>query len=105
MKATVSGIDRIWNSTEAMLNQQTFDAAIVVVCVRYVCDKVCRILNLSENEYYMPSSGLIHHILRWAVMSLTNRCGKLQWRLDTMEKVREIIGSRYVGRGDVSDSD
>ena len=100
----MSGIDIILNRTEAMLNQQTFEAAIDVACVLCVCDEVHRILNVSEDEYYITSSGLIHHILRRAVMSLTDKCGKLQWRLDMTEKVRETIGSRYVGRNDVCNS-
>ena len=71
----MSGIARIWNRTEAMLNQQTFDAALDVACVQYVCDETFRILDLSEDEYCMPSSGIIQHILRWVVMSLTDRSG------------------------------
>ena len=92
------------NRTEAMLNQQTFEAALDVACVRYVCDEVCCILNLSEDEYYTPSSGLIQRIMHWADISLTDRCGTLQWRLDMMEKVGEMMGSQYVGRGYVCDS-
>ena len=97
----MSGIDKILNRAEAMLNQHTFDAALAGACVRYACDDVVRILDLSEDEYYMPSSGLIQHILHWDVMSLTDRCERMQWRLDMMEKVTESIGSRYAGRDDV----
>ena len=35
-----------------------------------MCDEVCRILNISKDEVYTPSSGLIQHMLRWAVMSV-----------------------------------
>ena len=51
-------IDRIWNRAEAMMNQNTFDAAVDAACVRYACNEVVRILDLSEDEYYVPSSGL-----------------------------------------------
>ena len=64
MQVTVTNIDRIWNRAEAMMNQNTFDAAVDAACVRYVCNEVVRILDLSEDEYYVPSSGLIMHILR-----------------------------------------
>ena len=64
MVATVNGIDVIQNRTEALLNQQSFDAAPDAACVRYVCDEVCRILNLSKDEVYTPSSGLIQHMLQ-----------------------------------------
>ena len=43
MEATVNGIDRIQDRTEALFNQQSFDAALDAACVRYVCDEVCRI--------------------------------------------------------------
>lgn len=81
------------------------ESALYVACVRYACDEVVRILDLSEDEYYMPYSGFIYHILRWVVMALTDRCGRIQCRLDIMKKVKESIGSRYTGRGDVCDSD
>ena len=34
-----------------MLNQQTFVSALYAACVRYVCDEVVRILDLSEDDY------------------------------------------------------
>ena len=91
MQATMQGIDRIYNRTEAMLNQQAFDAAFDAGCVHYLRDEVVRILNLSDDEYYMPSSGLLLHILRWAVYAGEERCGKLQWRMDILEKVKDSI--------------
>ena len=83
------GIKRIQDLKEAMLNQQSFNPALDVACVRYVCDEVYRILNLSKDEVYTPSSGLIQHLLRWTVMSLTDRCATLQWQIDMMGMVRE----------------
>ena len=44
-------IDRIWNRAEAMMNKNTFDAAVDAACVRYACNEVVRILDLSEDEY------------------------------------------------------
>ena len=34
MQVTVMNIDRIWNRAEAMMNQNTFDAAVDAACVR-----------------------------------------------------------------------
>ena len=105
MQVTVTNIDRIWNRAEAMMNQNTFDAAVDAACVRYACNEVVRILDLSEDEYYVPSSGLIMHILRWVVIALEERFGKMQWSLDMADTVRATIASRYAGKNDVADSD
>ena len=51
----------------------------------------------------MPSSGLLLHILRWAVFAVEERCGKLQWRIDIIEKVKDNIESQYAGKVDVCD--
>ena len=77
MQVTVNNIDRIWNCTEAMLNQQSVDAAVDAACVRYACDEVDRILYMLEDEYYLPPSGLMLHILRWLVIALEERLGKI----------------------------
>ena len=105
MQVTVMNIDRIWNRAEAMMNQNTFDAGVDAACVRYACNEVVRILDLSEDEYYVPSSGLIMHILRWVVIALEERFGKMQWSLDMADTVRATIASRYAGKNDVVDSD
>ena len=76
MHMTVMNIERIWNRAEGMMKQNTFDAAVDAACVRYACNEVVRILDLSEDEYYVPSSGLIMHILRWVVIALEERFGK-----------------------------
>ena len=108
-EATVSNVDRIWNRTEAMLNQQTFDTAVNAACVLYTCDEMVHILDLSEDEYYVPSASLIHRLLRWVVIALTERFGKFQWRIDMIEMVRKTVDTqyailRYAGKGD-DDSD
>ena len=77
MQVTVTNIGIIWNRAEAMMNQNTFDAAVDAACVRYACNEVVRILDLSEDEYYVPSSGLIMHILHWVVIALEERFGKM----------------------------
>ena len=41
LEATVGGIDKIQDRTEAICNQHTFDAALDVACVHYVCDEMC----------------------------------------------------------------
>ena len=78
MQVTVVNLERIWNRAEAMMNQNTFDAAVDAACVRYACYEVVRILDLSENEYYVPSSCLIMHILLWVVIALEEKFGKMQ---------------------------
>ena len=105
MQVTVTNIDRIWNRAEAMMNQNTFEAAVDAACIRYACNEVVRILDLSQDEYYVPSSGLIMHILRWAVIALEERFVKTQWNVDMADTVRATIASRYAGENDVGDSD
>ena len=63
-----------------------------------------RILNLSDDEYYVPSSGLDNHLLRWVVAAFVEKVGKLQWRLDIIEKVRNTIASQYKDTCPVSSS-
>ena len=79
--------------------------AVDAACVRYVCNEVVRIFDLSEDEYYVPSSGLITHILRWAVIALEERFAKMQWSFDIADTVRATIASRFAGENDVADSD
>ena len=105
MQVTVMNIDRIWNRAEAMMNKNTFDAAVDAACVRYACNEVVRILDISEDEYYVPSSGFIMHILRWGIIALEERFGKMEWSLDMADTVRATIASRYAGKNDVVDSD
>ena len=105
MQVTVTNIDRIWNRAEAMMNQNTFEAAVDAACIRYACNEVVRILDLSEDEYYVPSSGLIMHILRWAAIALEERFAETQWNIDMADTVRAVIASRYAGKNDVGDSD
>ena len=76
MQVTVMNIDRIWNRAEAMMNKNTFEAAVDAASVRYTCNEVVLILDISEDEYYVPSSGLIMHVLRWVVIALEERLGK-----------------------------
>ena len=90
MQATVTIIDRIWNRAEAMMNQNTFDAAVDAACIRYACNEVVRILDLSEDEYYVPSSGLIKHIIRWVVISLEERFAKTQWNVDMTDTIKQV---------------
>ena len=70
----MAGLDRIQDRTEAVFNHKSFDAALDVASVRYMYDEVCRILNLSTDGVYIPSSGVIQHLLHWTVISLNDRC-------------------------------
>ena len=105
MQVKVTNIDRIWNRAEAMMNQNTFETAVDAACIRYACNELVRILDLSEDEYYIPSSGIIMHILRWSVIALEEMFAKTQWNVDMAETVRAAIASRYAGKNDVGDSD
>ena len=69
--------------------------AVYEACVPYTCAEVFRILNLSDDDYYAPSSDLVNHVLRWVVTAFIARFEKLQWRLDMIEKVRNTIASQY----------
>ena len=84
-------IDIIQNRMEEMLNEQAFDAALDAACVRHVCNEVCRILYMSEQEYYSPPTGFTLHIPDWTVEALTHRGVSLQWLLDIAEKVKETL--------------
>ena len=52
-------------------------------------------LNMSDYEYYVPSSCMVNHTLRCVVTVFMARFEKLQWRLDMIEKVRNTIASQY----------
>ena len=95
IEMTVSKIDKIRDRTDAMLNQQTFDVTVDEACVCYTCAEVVRILSLTDDEYYVPSSCFVNHTLRCVVTVFMARFEKLQWRLDMIEKVRNTIASQY----------
>ena len=66
MEATVSGLDRIRDRSEAMTNENNFYKALEVASVRYACDEVHRIMNLNDDkDRYVPSSSMVMHVLRW----------------------------------------
>ena len=51
-----------------MVSKLSFIIIIIIIdmaCIRYVSAEVVRILDLLEDEYYVPSSGLVLHILYW----------------------------------------
>ena len=50
MEATVSGIDRIRDRSEAMTNEQNFYRALDVACVRYASAEVVCIMNLMDDD-------------------------------------------------------
>ena len=87
IQKTVSRLYKIWDRTDAMLNQQTFDVAVDEACVRYTCGEVVHLLDLSDDDYYVPSSCLV-------VTAFLARFEKLQWCLDMVAKVRNTIASQ-----------
>ena len=89
-------IDIIQNRMEETLNEQAFDAALDAACVRHVCNEVCRILYLSEQENYSQSTGFTLHVPDWTVEALTHKCVSLQWLLDMAEKVKETLRCQWI---------
>ena len=78
-EATVSGLDRIRDRSEAMRLENYFYKALEVASVQHACDEVARIMNLTdEKECYIPSSDLFLHILRWLAIEVTAKCGNMQ---------------------------
>ena len=95
MEATVSGLDRIRDRSEAMTNENNFYKAIEVASVKYACDEVNRILNLKDDkEHYVPSSCLIMHVLRWLSIEVTSRCANMMWRHDVAKLVKKTLAER-----------
>ena len=88
-----------------MTNDQNFYKALDDACVRYVSNEVVRILDLTDDdECYVPSSGLVLHILRWLAIDLTTWLGEMQWRFDVKDMVRKNLASRYANtHGDTDD--
>ena len=70
-----------------------------------MCAEVVRILNLTDDdECYVPSSGLVLHILRWLAIDITTKCGEMQWRFDVNDMIRKSLASRYANmHGDTDD--
>ena len=99
MEATVSGLDRIRNRSEAMANENNFYKALEFACVQYTCDEVNRIMNLTDDkERYVPLSSMIMHVLRWLSIEVIATCGNMQWRHHVTEVVRKSMYERYSDR-------
>ena len=105
MEATVSGLDRIRDRSEAMRIENNFYKALEVASVQYACDEVARIMNLTDDkECYIPSSDLVLHILRWLAIEVTAKCGSMQWRYDVKDLVRKSLTERCANmQGDTAD--
>ena len=96
MEATVSGLDRIRDRSEAMTNEHNLYKALEVASVQYACDEVNRIMNLTDNkERYVPSSSMVMHVLRWLSIEVIATCGNMQWRQQVTELVRKSMYERY----------
>ena len=79
MEATVSGLDRIRDRSEAMTNENNFYKALEVASVQYACDEVNRIMNLTDDkERYVPSSSVVMHVLRWLSIEVIATCANMQ---------------------------
>ena len=95
-EATVSGLDRIRDRSEAMTNENNLYKALEVDSVQYACDEVNRIMNLTDDkERYVPSSSMVMHVLRWLSIEVIATCGNMQWRHQVTELVRKSIYERY----------
>ena len=78
MEATVSGLDRIRDRSEAMTNENNFYKALEVASVRYASDEVERIMNLNDDkDRYVPSSSMVMHVLRWLSIDVIATCGNM----------------------------
>ena len=95
MEATVSGVDRIRDRSEA--NENNFYKALEVASVRYACNEVERIMNLKDdnNECYVPSTSIVMHVLRWLSIDVIATCGNMDWRHKVTELVRKSMYERY----------
>ena len=95
MEATVSGLDRIRDRSEAMTNENNFYKALEVASVQYACDELNRIMNLTDDkERYVPSSSMVMHVLRWLSIEVIATCGNMQWRHQVTELVRKSMYER-----------
>ena len=101
MEATMSGIDRIRDRS----NEHNFYKALDVACVQYACGEVVGIMDLTDDkECYIPSSGLVLHILRWLAIDVTAKYGNMQWRCDVKNMFRKSLTERYANmHGDTDD--
>ena len=96
MEATVSGLDRIRDRSEAITNENTFYKALEVASVRFVCDEVHRIMNLKDDkDRYVPSSSMVMHVLRWLSIDVIATCGNMTWRHQVTDLVRKSMYAQY----------
>ena len=99
MEATVSGLDRIRDRSEAMTNENNFYKALEGASVRYASDEVERIMNLNDDkDRYVPSSSMVMHVLRWLSIDVIATCGNMKWRNQATELVRKSMYERYNDR-------
>ena len=105
MEATVSGLDRIRDRSEAMSIENNFYKTLETASVQYACDEVARIMNLTnDKECYIPSPDLVLHILRWLTAEITAKCGNMQWRNNVKDLVRKRLTETYANiQGDTDD--
>ena len=73
-----------------MLNEQVFHDGINDAFARYVCDEAVRILHITEEACYMPSAAVIFNILRCGIRHVNRMCGYKSWRLDILQKTRDV---------------
>ena len=71
MEATVSGLDRIRDRSEAITNENNFYKALEVASVQYVCEEVNRIINLTDDKERYGHRNVWEH----AVASPSDRVG------------------------------
>ena len=96
MEATVSGLDRLRDRSEAMTNENIFYKALEAASVRYASDEVERIMNLNDDEErYVPSISMVMHVLRWLSIDVIATCGTMKWRNRVTELVRKSMYETY----------
>ena len=96
MEATVSGLDRLRDRSEAMTNENIFYKALEAASVRYASDEVERIMNLNDDkDRYVPSTSMVMHVLRWLSIEVIATCGTMKWRNRVTELVRKSMYETY----------
>ena len=80
MEATVSGLDRIRDRSEAMTNENTFYKALEVK---------------DDTDRYVPSTSMVMHVLRWLSIDVIATCGNMKWRHQVTDLVRKSMYAQY----------
>ena len=51
-----------------------------------------------DDDYYIPSTSTIMHVLQWLSIEVITSCASIQWRERVADKVRDALIDRYMQR-------